>query len=59
MFMLQMRSNETVGALKRKVAEQYGKAPKVLRVFVDNTKELKDDDKTLSGIEIYMNIHMI
>ncbi len=48
MVMLQMRSNETISLLKRKVGEHYGKSPKVLRVFVEN-RELKDDEKTLSG----------
>ncbi len=48
-FVLQMRSKDTLGALKRRVGEHVSKSPDLLKVIVGDTKEFKHDEKTFFG----------
>ena len=48
-FTVHLRSRDTLGALKRKVSQIVERPPELLSVFIFETRELHDDDKTFYG----------
>jgi hypothetical protein len=49
-FTVHMRSRDTLGALKRKVAQIVERPPEMLSVFIFDTRELHEEDKTFYGM---------
>jgi len=46
---IRMRNRDTLGALKRRLAEIFERPPEMLAVYIFETRELHDDDKTFYG----------
>jgi hypothetical protein len=61
-FTVHLRSRDTLGALKRKVSQIVERPPELLSVFIFETRELHDDDKTFYGISpqpfLYIYIYL-
>ncbi|ELR15597.1 ubiquitin domain containing protein [Acanthamoeba castellanii str. Neff] len=51
-FTVHLRSRDTLGALKRKVSQIVERPPELLSVFIFETRELHDDDKTFYEYKI-------
>jgi ubiquitin carboxyl-terminal hydrolase 34 len=56
-FIIQMYSNDTVGMLRKKIAEQIHELPEYLRLIASG-KELSDDNVTLNDLKFVDNQHV-